>query len=419
MADDHGRHHGPGADDPDTTAQRPYEHDDVAYDAPNGAPAHPHTPDTGPPLAPALALLHALAAPAAPGASLPGEEAALSAFRAARAATAAAGTARARAAGAAPGGERAPAPRRKPAGPHAVERADDRPSSALAHRETGPVRPRQRSRRGRPARAALVLALAGCAVSGVAVAAGVVGLPGPFRAGAGTPARSGEEVPVVDHGRDARTVRPDAVPGPSYPSRTPEEDVRPLPPPVPHPGGRHGTDPTATPGSPSPSAAPDERPGTGREDDPPARDDGHRGRRHWAARLCHDYLLEGKWREKADDDSVRTLEHEAGGPSGVRDYCERLLRDDHAEHGHEGAPADGETADEDEDGDRGPHGGRHPSDGDKDGNADGDGAGDESGGSGGRGGRGTGTSRPRPAGDHAPTPASTPSVTFSGLPALY
>ncbi|MBH1935908.1 hypothetical protein I5Q34_16800 [Streptomyces sp. AV19] len=314
MADDHGRAHGPAP---------------CGHRAADG-PARPRTREDPPPaLAPAAAALRALAAPLPePGTPLPGEEAALSAFRAARAAT-------------------------------PLDGKGD---------EAGTVPPRRAGLR-RPARAALVLVFAGCAASGVAVASGVVGLPAPFRTEARAPA-AGEE-PVAVSGR------PGVTPGDPSPYRAPRRDDAPLPPPSAHPGGRRGAGPgrgTATPaapagGSPSASAAPDVPPGTREDEDRPSHDE-VRGHRRWAARLCRDYLLKGKWREKADEGAVRTLEREAGGPAAVHDYCEHLLRDE------EDRDDDDDRATEDEDGEDGEDG------------------------------------------ERASAPGPAPSVTFSGPPAL-
>ncbi|MCC3779417.1 hypothetical protein K6I33_005038, partial [Streptomyces sp. UNOB3_S3] len=104
-------------------------------------------------------------------APLPGEEAALAAFREARAASA------------------APAP-----APVTARGAGLRPVEAF------------RSFLRRPARTALALALAGCAVGGVAVAAGAGVLPGPFGRSGKEPSPSAS-VTLADE-TDVATVAP-------------------------------------------------------------------------------------------------------------------------------------------------------------------------------------------------------------------
>ncbi|MEV4434760.1 hypothetical protein [Streptomyces sp. NPDC049585] len=256
------------------------------------------------------AALRALTQPAGPagtaaraaGAPLPGEEAALAAFREARAARSAAesGVDLAARATVASGAAR----RRTP---FAVVRAFlDRPTKALA------------------------LALAGCAVGGVAVAAGAGVLPGPFGRSDGEPAPAAS-VTVADGG-GPRTTAP-ATPGPSHgatpgprPGHGPEASGTPG-----HGTGRTGG-PSIEPGpdGPSPSRRGDGKPGKGGEDT----DEGTTGdvtgsARATVAKLCRDFLADGKRTGRGkgvDEDGVRALERSAGGGTGaVRAYCERLL----------------------------------------------------------------------------------------------
>ncbi|GAA2707964.1 hypothetical protein [Streptomyces luteosporeus] len=222
-------------------------------------------------------------------APLPGEEAALAAFREARAGRPAA---------------RAGAVRRTP---FAVVRAFlDRPTKALA------------------------LALAGCAVGGVAVAAGAGVLPGPFGRSDGEPAPAAS-VTVADGG-GPRTTAP-ATPGPSHGAT-----------PGPRPGhspGASGTPgrgtgkpggPSIEPGpdGPSPSRRGDGKPGKGGTDTGESTTGDVTGSaRATVAKLCRDFLADGKRTgggKGVDEDGVRALERSAGGgTSAVRAYCERLL----------------------------------------------------------------------------------------------
>ncbi|MEU4208568.1 hypothetical protein AB0F13_00965 [Streptomyces sp. NPDC026206] len=225
-----------------------------------------------------------------PDGPLPGEEAALAAFR------------RAHAAGAAP------------AVPHAA----------------GPVAV-LRSFLHRPAKAALALTLAGCAVGGVAVAAGTGVLPGPFGRAGKEPAPAAS----VTVAGGAETLAPGTPgpratpsPGASGRGRTGGPDAhdtrRPGGTGTPDaPGGR-----TGEPGR-SPSASPrDDGDTKGKGDSGDTSGDANaRGGRAWAARICREFLTNGTQRGGVDDDEVRTLERNAGGPgaAAVRAYCERLL----------------------------------------------------------------------------------------------
>lgn len=242
------------------------------------------------------AALRSLTAPL-PDGPLPGEEAALAAFR------------EARAAGAAPA-----------AAPPAAHRA--RPSGVV-----------RSFLRRRPLNAALALALAGCAVGGVAVAAGTGVLPVPFGRGAKepTPATS----VTVAGGAETETLAP-AAPGPRV---TPSPGAS---------GGRHSAEPdaygtrrpgTATPGGPtdapgrSPSATPsdatgDDQADKGREKNSDA---DALGSRAWAARICREFLTNGKKRgatgKGVGEEEMRSLERSAGGPGAadLRTYCEEVL----------------------------------------------------------------------------------------------
>ncbi|MFI2075048.1 hypothetical protein [Streptomyces triculaminicus] len=258
------------------------------------------------------AALRSLAAPSvAAGAPLPGEEAAVAAFRAARASAAA------------------------PVAPAAVRRA--RPFSAL------------RSFLDRPLKTVLALTLAGCAVGGVAVAAGTGVLPSPFGRAAKSPG-SDRSVAAAE-GSGTATVGP----GTTAPGATPSPGRT---------GGKHsgaGSEPSAsgTPGKGAPSRPGGRETGPGRSPSatPPGgdagkddgnKDDGQSGQtgQTWAARLCREFLTNGKRSGSGsglDEEGVRTLERSAGGAAAIRAYCERLLSvidGDEADDGSSGGSGD-------------------------------------------------------------------------------
>lgn len=244
------------------------------------------------------AALRSLTAPL-PDGPLPGEEAALAAFR------------EARAAGAAPA-----------AAPPAAHRA--RPSGVV-----------RSFLRRRPLNAALALALAGCAVGGVAVAAGTGVLPVPFGRGAKEPAPATSV--TVAGGAQTETLAPGTAgprvtpsPGASDGRRTAEPDA--------YDTRRPGT---ATPGGPtdapgrSPSATPSDGTGDDKADKGKDRDKDsdadNLGSRAWAARICREFLTNGKKRGAAGkgvgEEEMRSLERSAGGPgaANLRTYCEEVL----------------------------------------------------------------------------------------------
>ncbi|MEV5238973.1 hypothetical protein AB0K89_07650 [Streptomyces cinnamoneus] len=179
----------------------------------------------------------------------------------------------------------------------------------------------------RPVKAALALTLAGCAVGGVAVAAGAGVLPVPFGRGGKEPAPAAS-VNAAERPGTGATGAPSPYgtpsPGPSAGKRTGEPDT--------HGSPRPGAGTSAPGGAPSgpgrsPSAPP--RPGGERDtddqggtDDASGAPDG--GGKVWATRICREFLASGK---RVDEDAVRTLERNAAsaGLTAVRTYCERLL----------------------------------------------------------------------------------------------
>ncbi|MEU8782967.1 hypothetical protein [Streptomyces sp. NPDC048637] len=233
-------------------------------------------------------LLQAAAAVGAktPGtAELPGEEAALAAFR--------------------------QAARR---GSGARNRAADEPFPGVRPaRATGLA---ERTRVGRPFRRGFAVALAACAIGGVAVGAGTGVLPSPFRGGEPDPASSvsAAETPgpldtrepgAQTDGTTAHT--PDATPGgkSAGPTGTPA------------PGSPPGA--TRHPGRGNPGG------GTGRDDRPggDGTPPGHGDKKDLLLALCQSY--ESGKRDGMDRDTLRRLERKAGGPEKVHLFCRAYL----------------------------------------------------------------------------------------------
>ncbi|KAF4408136.1 MULTISPECIES: hypothetical protein [Streptomyces] len=225
------------------------------------------------------------------GAAFPGEAAALAAFREARAGarqeTAAA--AGGHAPGAAPDAPYVPAPRGTPIGRKVI--------------------PGRRFRLGRPLRAGLSVALAGCALGGVAFAAGANVLS-PFDAGrpeheprrsasaeaTPSPLTSGEASAGTEHGGpdgDGRSSAPPSSTGPGG-------------------DGRDGE----SPGNETERGSEgDRRGGVGI---PPGIPDTEQ-RREAVAALCRRYEA-----GNLEPDTERRLENAAGGPEAVERYCGKL-----------------------------------------------------------------------------------------------
>lgn len=260
---------------------------------------------------------------------LPGEEAALAAFRAARAEGApgiraslrsvrggASGMSTASGSGAARSGVSG-----------SVAAGSVAAGSGAAGDSDGPV-VRLAARRGtpsflrRPVKGALALALAGCALGGVAVAAGTGVLPGPFKGAGSAPAPATSVSAAED--RDTRTLAPGvgdhgATPSPGA-TGTPRPGERPSASGSARPG--HGS-PTGRDGkhdgpgeSPSATTGPgDDRAGTGKDggakQDPKA-----------YARVCRLLLA----RQRVDEDEIRPLERAEGGAAQLKALCERILK---------------------------------------------------------------------------------------------
>ncbi|MEU7186947.1 hypothetical protein AB0B79_18425 [Streptomyces sp. NPDC039022] len=253
-------------------------------------------------------------------APLPGEEAAVAAFREARgqASTAADVTA----AGAAVEAARAPR---------------GNPGAAT------------RRRFGRPLRRGFMVALAGCALGGVAVAAGVGVLPTPFHSGTGpapatsvSAAESPGPLATDDTGTatDGTTRMPDPTgPGTDRPEPLNTGDGK---------DSRTGGTRTPAPGQSTPGQDPTRGTGNGdggnRPDDPRGGPDSEEKNR-LGVMFCRTY--ESGRRSVLGQDTLRRLERAAGGPDKVHAFCRQYLA-----HTQGGGRFDG-----DDDGDgRGSHG---------------------------------------------------------------
>ncbi|MCP9209113.1 hypothetical protein [Streptomyces cucumeris] len=300
-----------------------------------------------------------------PGATpLPGEDAAVSAFLAAREEFAAAA---AGAEGSTPGRE-------------------------------GFVRALRRGRFGarRQVRAGMVAALAGCALSGFAVAAAAGVLPTPFTEGGG-PAPS---VSMPGDGPSASDpVQPEISRDPTTPQPGPSGST-----------DNDASDPSANGGQ--GSTAPDDkdgRRGSGRDkgdkghpSDGSAGDGRHTG--PWALRACHRYLSAEYGDASGLDRRALYKLKKSAGRTTLHGYCVQLLLDSGVElPRHDSGGKD----DGGQDGDGG-------SDGSGDGGSDGDGSGGSGGSGGGDGGSGgSGGHDPEPPPPTPSAPADTPADTAS------
>ncbi|MFI7101226.1 hypothetical protein ACIBK8_17850 [Streptomyces sp. NPDC050161] len=263
--------------------------DDAAERLLRGEPVGSTTGDGSRELAQLLADAAAGRADATAPAPLPGEEAAVAAFRRAHAGAGATAT------------EVRPAP--------------------------APVRP-EPTTFARPFRRGLAVALAACAIGGVAVAAGTGVLPTPFRGG-GTEPEPGSSVSAAVTPGILESEEPGTVPedGTRSPGTTPP--------------GQDPTDPAAseTPdtsaGGTSGPPADGHTPGDGSDDDGATAGTGNGGghtggqnggddRHAVIASLCRNYQA-GK-RGEMDADTLHRLEQAAGGPAKVHGFCRDYLK---------------------------------------------------------------------------------------------
>ncbi|WP_116213513.1 hypothetical protein [Streptomyces olivoreticuli] len=182
--------------------------------------------------------------------------------------------------------------------------------------------------RWRPVKVAVAMAVAGCALGGVAVAAGTGVLSAPFGRTTSEPETS-TSVSALDDTGMATPLPPSGTPGPS-PSPGKDGNSRPSGSPytpAPKGGGAttgHGGKEDGPGGG--PSATP-RRDGGGHGDD-----DGDTAKRgsDWAARMCRDFLAAQQHPgQGVDEHDLRDLEHVVGaaGADALRAYCERHASD--------------------------------------------------------------------------------------------
>lgn len=241
----------------------------------------------------AAALYSALdelaAGPALPASELPGEAAAVAAFR-----TAHAGVLR---------------------------------SGSVGAGRAGPGRARRRDRGSgrfaRPLRAGFAMAVAGCALGGVAVVAGAGGLPGPF-GGGGTPASSVSPAPNSSDGRDQQAAQGGESSWPGHSPGTGRETAGSGTPAPTESGtrGGHGEHNGEHNGRGHGAAGENGRHGNGEGRDRTGgdkRDGGRDAARKKAAlarQLCTAYE-----EKKLSAEHRAKLERAAGGPAAVQKFC--------------------------------------------------------------------------------------------------
>ncbi|MFB1046446.1 hypothetical protein [Streptomyces chrestomyceticus] len=183
---------------------------------------------------------------------------------------------------------------------------------------------RTRRRFGRPLRRGFMVALAGCALGGVAVAAGAGVLPTPFHSGTGpAPATSVSAAespgpPATDDtgtATDGTTRMPDPTsPGTDRPEPLISDDGK---------DSRTGGSRSPAPGQSTPGQDPTG--GTGDDDsrpDPQGRPDSKEKNR-LGVMFCRTY--ESGRRSVLGQDTLRRLERAAGGPDKVHAFCRQYL----------------------------------------------------------------------------------------------
>ncbi|MFI1796732.1 hypothetical protein ACH427_05135 [Streptomyces sp. NPDC020379] len=203
------------------------------------------------------------------------------------------------------------------------------PASAPAARLGVAEKARGLFGRWRPVKVALAMAVAGCALGGVAVAAGTGVLSAPFGRAAGEPETSASVSALDDTGMET----------PLPPSGAPSAS--------PSPGKGGGSRASGAPHAPAPSGGGATAGHGGKENRPgdtpsasPSHDGGQdhdggdadaaRGGTVWAARLCRDFLAAQQRRgQDVDEHDLRDLERFAGAGSAdaLREYCERYAPD--------------------------------------------------------------------------------------------
>ncbi|MBO3674410.1 hypothetical protein [Streptomyces sp. NEAU-YJ-81] len=330
-------------------------------------------------LAAVLSAVAGAGRPAAPSdvSALPGEEAAMAAFRAARVEVEA-----------------------------AVEAVAE-PGVARRPQRIRQLRERQ-PRLRRPLRAGMIAMVAGCALSGFAVAAAAGVLPTPFGPSHHTP---GPSVSMSDAGPGGESAHPEisedggtTAPGPSGSSDNDASDV-----------GSNGAQGGTAPSDP----ADDDKGKDGKAKDPSSK--GKHSTPRWALRVCPRYLAAELAGVDLDRKSLKKLTKAAGSASAIHGYCTQILADDST-----GAPRSDDSGESTENGggdnstdsgsDNG--GGIGGSDGSGSGDSGGSGGGGDSGGDSGKGG-GDDTTVPQPPPPPSDTTGTTgtPTVTTTPTPA--
>ncbi|GAA3166033.1 MULTISPECIES: hypothetical protein [Streptomyces] len=179
-------------------------------------------------------------------------------------------------------------------------------------RPAAPPRPAARAGLARPFRRGFAVALAACALGGVAVAAGTGVLPSPFRPGPDPASGVSTDVsPGTLESPDPGTTAPGS-PGPTA-GQKPTDD----PTTSPTPDASHST--TAPP-----SAGATRGPGRGVPGVPGNGKNGSAERRAVVLALCRDY--EAGRRGDMDRETLQRLERAAGGPAKVHAFCRRYLQ---------------------------------------------------------------------------------------------
>ncbi|MFF9572769.1 hypothetical protein [Streptomyces sp. NPDC014685] len=370
-----------------------------------------------------VAALDAAARAARPATGeLPGEAAALAAFRTAR--RSARDSARARkAAGAQAGGaENATRQTGTEVLPTVRIRAASGGSGPRTSAASVGAGRNRLSRWSRPVRFGLVASFAGCALGGVAVAAGTGMLPGPFGGRAPVPATSVSAAATPEE----LGSRPAGAETPRAPSSAPERGVtEPTPDRSASSSGRSadaGSNRTEKRGAREPggsASGPTKTPGRGGL---PDRSGGGSSGEWYAKALkaCRDYR-----NGHLDDDRRRKLEILAKGARNLDRFCDRVIEGSdkggngapgsdgggsggnggHGGHGGNGGKGDGGQGGDD---------GRGDGDGDSDGDGEGEGEGDGDGSNGENGSAGGGSGGGSDGGSGgSPTPPPTPSPSMA------
>lgn len=189
------------------------------------------------------------------------------------------------------------------------------------------------TRLARPMRFGLVAAVAGCALGGVAVAAGSGLLPSPFGgnplpASTVSAAETPEPLASQESPTDGEALSPSRGPSPSGTSQV-----------SPSPGASNGTYPGPSAGSGDGDSAGGTDKHRGDVGDMTAdRDQLYRK----TAEACRDYQS-----GRIDPERKRRLERAAKGSARVERFCDRLLSDDFNGSGDDGGSGDGDDGDSD------------------------------------------------------------------------